>query len=560
MILNFPQSVRSIQRIQEIARVLTKHGFGHFLERLDLARYLPFHQVFLKPKAVAEPTTVGRRLARACEELGPTFVKFAQMLSTRPDLLPPDIINELKLLQDRVAPFDADIAKRIVAEDLGTSPEECFREFDVQPFASGSIAQVHNAVAKNGEKLVVKVKRPGIDRTLQLDMHILQGLAQAAERFLPELQAFHPTQIVEEFSRNLIRELDFINEASATARFGEAFADDPNVTIPRVRWDLTAPRVLALERIEATRITAVMDADDKRWDKSAVGKNIADAFFKQFFEVGIFHADPHPGNLLVLPPSGIALIDFGSVGVVDDELAGHLAIGLNAIVRKEIDIVIDVLADLGSVQPDTNRTLLRRDLSSFVDKYYGLPLKRLDMQTIFIELTDLLRRNDVSLPRDLVLMTKSLVEIWSIALDLDPELNLVEMLEPRLRTLLRERFTAQRLFKGVGISAWHFLNVFKNFPRQLRDLMRSMAVGQWRINVQHQNLETLANELDRSSNRLAVAIMVAAVVIGSSLVIRESETQLLGIPLSTFGAVGFVFAGFMGIYLLFAVWRSGKMY
>jgi ubiquinone biosynthesis protein len=560
MILNIPQSVRSIQRIQEITRVLARHGFGHILDRLNLGRYLPFHHVFLRPVAEEERSTIGKRMASVCQELGPSFVKFAQMLSTRPDLLPPDIIDQLKLLQDRVAPFDAEIARQIIAEDLGASPDECLAGFDPIPFASGSIAQVHNAVDKNGEKLVMKVKRPGIDRVLHLDMHILEGLAQAAERFVPELLLFHPTLIVSEFSRTVIRELDFINEASATARFGEVFADDPTVVIPKVRWDLTGSRVLTLERIQARRITEFIDAHDGQMERQAIARNLAEAFFRQFFELGIFHADPHPGNLLVLPPARIALVDFGSIGVVDDELSGHLAIGLVGLIKKEIDIVIDVLADMGALHDDTNRSLLRRDLAEFVNKYYGLPLKRMEVQTVFKELTSLLRRNDVNLPRDLVLLTKSFVEVSGVALQLDPELNLLEMIGPKVRQMLRDRFTAQRLIKTAGISTWHFLNVMKNLPRQVRDLMRSLSVGQWRLNVQHQNLETLANELDRSSNRLAVSVLIAAIIVGSSLVIRESATRLFNIPLSTFGAIGFIFAGLMGTWLLFAIWRSGKMY
>jgi ubiquinone biosynthesis protein len=562
MILSLPQSVRSLQRFQEIVRVLVKHGFGHFIDRLDLRSYMSLPQWWRTSKAARPPAdhlSAGQRIARVCEELGPTFVKMAQIASTRPDLIPANVLNDLKSLQDRVEPFDPQVAKQIVEQDLGQPVDQAFATFEENAFASGSIAQVHRASDAAGNPLIVKVRRPDIERTIELDIHILENLAQLAEALIPEIQLYHPNLIIEEFSRSIRRELDFVNEASAITRFHEAFRDDETVWIPKVYWDMTGPRVLTMEEIRGIPVGKLIDNGDERCDRRAVANNLATAFFRQFFEIGIFHADPHPGNLLISPPGRIGLIDFGNVGQVDDELAGQLTIALLGALRKEIDLVIDVLADVGAVGSKLDRTLLRRDLSDMLNKYYGLPLKRLDLEPIFNELTDILRRNDIALPRNFILLIKSLVEVAGVALQLDPEFNLVELLLPRIKGLLRDRFNLNRLARTAGMSGWHLINILKNSPGQLRDALRRMAAGKWEINIRHRDLEVLGNELDRSSNRLSVAIIIAAVLIASSSVIKEQSTFFFGISLSTVGVIGYIVAGLMGLSLLVAIWRSGRL-
>jgi len=543
--------------------VLTKHGFGHLVERLHLVRYVPLSRWRRAPEpldAAEAPSSIGRRLVMVCEELGPTYIKLGQMVSTRPDLAPAGIIHELRRLQDHVAPFDSAEAKRIIADDLGAAVEQCFAEIEPEPFASGSIAQTYHARTTDGQRVVVKVKRPGIERLVRLDLYILRWIAETLERTVPEIALYRPVAIVDEFERTITREMDFLNEASATARFGEAFRDDPTVHIPQVRWDLTGPRVLTLEDLPGVSIYAILEGDaDRGIDRRMVARHLADLFLKQFFEIGLFHADPHPGNLLISTTGRIGLIDFGMVGQVDDELAGQMVIGLIAAVNKEVDVVIDVLADIGALGVDADRSELRRELRELVDKYYGLPLKRLDLLTLFTELTDLMRRNDVTVPRDFVLLGKSLVTVAGVVLQLDPELNLVETIRPRLRRMLQIRFSPQRVSKTLGLSIWHVLNILKNAPAQIRETMRRMARGQLQMTIQHRNLEYLASELDRASNRLAVSILIAAIIIGSSWTIG-SEKKLVGlVPLSAIGAIGYFIAGIMALWLVAAILRSGRM-
>lgn len=562
--VSLPQTVRGIHRLRQIAVVLTRHGFGHFVERVNLRRFVPMAGL-LFPKAAAEievdpMASIGQRLVRVCEELGPTFVKLGQLASTRPDLVPAPIVKALTRLQDRVEPFDADTARRIIEADLGASIEHLYTSFDEQPIASGSIAQVHCAVTRQGREVVVKVKRPGIDAMIALDMHVLRWLAHGAETYIPELRVYHPRVIVEEFAQTIHRELDFVYEGSATQRFCEAFQDTPAIIIPRVEWELTASNVLTMHRLVGLRMTQVLARMPANVDRRRLAQNLAECFLRQFFEMNLFHADPHPGNLLVFEPDRLGLIDFGMVGQVSDELSGQLVVALVATIQREMDVVIDVLADLAALGPETDRTALRRDLRELLEKYYGQPLKRLDLRTIFYELIELMRRYDVALPRDFVMLGKSLVAVAGVALQLDPNLNLLEMIRPRIKRMIHERLSPNRIVRGLTMSTWHILSVLRELPRQIRDWTRRANRGQIQINIRHQNLDYLASEIDRSSNRLALSIFSAATIIGSSMLVQVApERTVLGVSLQYFGMVGFMVSFFLGLGLIVAILRSGKL-
>ena len=558
---SLPQTVRAMQRLQRIATVLTRHGFGHMVDRLSLRRYVPFRRR-LRPSA---PTrTVGQRLVRVCEDLGPTFIKLGQMASTRPDLLPPDLIADLRRLQDHVAPFDGAQAKARVAEALGRPIEECFTTFDEQPIASGSIAQVHTATAPDPQRvggdmpLVVKVRRPGIEQTIASDIHILRGLADTIERYVPELRVYRPRVIVDEFDRSIRQELDFIHEASATASFDELFGSDPQVVSPSVRWDLTTSSVMTMQRIDGRPLAEALAAGTV--NRPVLARTLAMAFFRQYFRAGIFHADPHPGNLQVLGEQRLGLLDFGIVGRVDDELADQMAVILVATVKKRVDIIVDALADLGTLDRDTDIRQLRRDLTDLLEKYYGLPLKHLELQAIFSEVTAITRQNRVQLPRDFVLLAKSMVTVTGVALQLDPQINLLELLGPQVRQLALERLSVRRLVAGAGVGAWHLLNVVRSAPRTLRDVFRHLRQGHLQVTIRHQNLDHLASELDRASNRLSFSVIMASIFLGSSMLVTSSSTVAwFGVRIQTFGFVGYLVAAIMGLWLLLAILRSGKL-
>jgi ubiquinone biosynthesis protein len=564
-LVTLPKTVRTFARLRVIAQVLSRHGFGHFVERLQLQRYMPSIDWLRRVKQPEGPEVdpleaIGARLVRVCEELGPTFVKLGQMASTRPDVLPQQVLTALSRLQDDVAPFPSEQARRLFHDDVGMSVEKVFREFAAEPFASGSIGQVHRARTADGQDVVVKIKRPGIDNTVHLDIYVLQWMADRAEALFPELRPYHPKMLVDEFAQTIRRELDFINEASTTSRFHEAFEDDPHIRTPQVRWDLTGPSVLTMEYMSGIRLREALTQRRAECDLPALARNLSECFLKQFFELGFFHADPHPGNLLLSPPDDLVIFDFGMVSQMDDELAGRLVIGIVAAVNREIDVVIDVLADMGALGKNTDRRVLAGDLRAMLDKYYGLPIKRLDFGSLFPELIETVRRNDVILPRDFVALFKSLSTVSGVVLQLDPNFNLLELIKPKLTRMLAERASPRRIARMMAMSSWHILNIVRDAPRLVRDIMRGMGRGHFQINIRHENIDYLASELDRSSNRLAFSVLMAATIVGSSMVLSmATEVKILHFPIRYLAFGGYFLSFVMGIGLLIAIIRSGKM-
>ncbi|GMV97102.1 MAG: AarF/ABC1/UbiB kinase family protein [Phycisphaerae bacterium] len=566
--LRLPRTVRSIQRVQHIARVLTRHGLGHLVDRLPLSRFVPMPRLRRKPEeatADLSHASLGQRLVRAFEELGTTFIKLGQMISTRPDVFPADIVDAMVKLQDHVPPFDTAVARRIIASNLGREVDACFSEFAAEPFASGSIAQVYRAATRPdpgrpAEKVVVKVRRPDIDEVIRLDMGILRWLADVAERLIPEWAVYQPRAVVEEFERTLIRELDFVNEAATISRFAETFGYDPAFRVPRVHWELSGPAVLTLEELPGVSAQVMLAQDDGQINRKVLADRLAKAFVRQFFEIGMFHADPHPGNLLITPPANVGLIDFGLTGQIDDDMLGYLVVALLGAFNREAEVIVEVLAEMNALGDDTDRRQLRRAFLELIDKYYGLPLYRFDPQTLFYEITGLVQQQHVSLPREFVLLGKSLVGVGGVCLQLDPQMDLLELVKPKLKGILARRMTPQRLIKAASISGWHLFHILKSAPGQIRDVSRRLARGKWQVNIRHQNLDYLATEMDRASNRLSFAVVIGAIIVGSSWIISAPSTStFLGVRLPVFGIVGYLVAGVMGLTLVVSILRSGKL-
>jgi ubiquinone biosynthesis protein len=561
--LKFTRGVQSLHRLQYIARVLTQHGFGHIVHRLELGRLVPIwlrRTSDSKSVEAAPPATIGRRLRRVANDLGPIYVKFGQILAGRPDVLPPEILAELRSLQDDVDPFDVAVARTIIGEELGKPLDEAFASFDDAPVASGSIGQVHRATLPDGREVVVKVRRPNIESSVRADLQILRWLAEALERWVPESRVYRPTVLIDEFERTLAAELDFLHEAAITARFSETFREDPHIDVPEVIWSHSTVKVLTLQLVSGENLDQALERDGHRLNRKELAKHLADAYLRQFFELGTFHADPHPGNILIMPPARIGLVDFGQTGVIGDTTAGHLLMLLIGAVSRDVELVTVALVEMGASGSGTDRRQLSRDVQSLLDKYYGQPLQRLQVGTIFYELAAIVRQHDLLIPRDVVLMLKSLATVWGVALRLDPDLDLVALMRPRLSALVRDRLGPRRLARAGGVTLWHLFNFLKTAPQQLREVLRQVSSGQWQLNVRHENLDSLAKEMDRSGNRLAFSIVIAAVVIASSMIVTSDSTMVvLGIRLQVFGFIGYIIAGILGIGLLVAILRSGRL-
>jgi len=564
---NIARTSRKAQRLTEIALVLVRHGFSHFVHRLNLHRYLPRAHKLAARAERRDEETLAHRLSLVMEELGPTFVKLGQMLSTRPDLLPESFVNEFRRFQDHVAPFSGDEARAVVERELGGPIEQLFQSFSDHPLASGSLAQVHGATLSSGQQVAVKVKRPGIERTVLTDVELLKGLARYAERHVAEMQVYRPVLVIDELHRSIRRELEFITEASYTSKFHQALADLEGVRTPAVCWDLTTSNVLTLERLDGFNIGDGAQIDRRGIDRRKLTAALVAAFMRMYFELGLFHADPHPGNLLVQEDGTLAIIDFGNSGHLAADLKGQIATLLIALVRADTDIVLQQMADLGMFQPGADRQRLKGDIMELLDRYYGMPLKRLDTRMIFADLARVARENQVLLPREFIGLARSFVMVTSTAKAVDPGFNLAAAVEPYAAKLLREKFSPRGALKSLALTFYTLSRLMQKLPTQLADIVRKMDAGTWQILFKHEGLENLFNEMDRVTNRVAISIILGAIVIGSSLIMHArlwpTIGSLLGAPgggpdLSILGLIGFLVAGVLGLWLVWDILRSGR--
>ncbi len=562
-LIPFGRRLREIGRLGHVLSVLTKHGFGWLVVSLHMDRFVPFRKRLL-PRARAAETLAGasaaQRVANVLEELGPTYIKLGQVLGGRQDLLPPDYIHEFRKLQDRVKPFPTEMARSVVEDELGASAEEVFAEFGPEPFAAGSIGQAYHARTREGRPVVVKVRRPNVREVLESDVDILMRLALLAERYVPEYRVFRPVLLVEEFAQTVRRETDFVAEASSTERFRRAFEEQEHIVVPEVLWELSGPGILTLELIEgiaASNEEALGEADV---DRKAIASHLTDCFMHQYFQMGLFHSDPHQGNLVIQPPGRLGILDFGQVGRLSDDMRSKLGTLLIAGIQREYDIVVDILDDVGAMPEDLDEERLKTDLATLVDKYVGIPIKRVNLGTLFEELTETARRYRVVLPRDFVLLGKSLVTMGGVALQFDPDVSMVEVVRPKLRWLAAEKVDPRRLASRGLKSAYHLAALIDQGPRHLRQLSRKMLRGRLQIQFRHENLDRLITELDRSSNRLAFALVVAAVIVGSSLILQaDVGWNLPGTDVPVLGLLGFLVAGLLGVWLALAILRSGRL-
>jgi ubiquinone biosynthesis protein len=559
-LIPFSRQWKNLSRLRHVGHVLTSHGYGWLIVNLHLDRFVPFRKRLLRREYAEEegPTpTAAARVAHVLEELGPTYVKLGQVLGSRADLLPPAFIEEFRKLQDRVKPFPTVEARAAIELELGRPIDSLFSSFDDEPFAAGSIAQAYRATTQDGEAVVVKVRRPGVRDLLDADLDILHRLAELAESYVPEYRVFRPVTLVEEFAQTVRREVDFIAEASSTQRFAAAFADRPAIRVPKVYWNLTTAGVLTMERLEGIPIYDAKALAAAGADRKQLAANLVDCFLHQFFEMGLFHSDPHPGNLIVQPPAGIGILDFGQMGRMSDTMRSKLATALVAAIHRDFDIVMDVLDDLGTLPDDVDADRLKADLAALVDKYAGLPLQRVNIKNLFEEITAAARRHRAVLPRDFVLLGKSLVTMGGVALDLDPEMSMVEAVKPRVHRLVTDKLSPKHLLRQGVTSAYHMAALAEQGPRQFRQLLRKVMRGRLQFAFRHENLDRAINELDRASNRIAFAMIVAATILGSSMLLAFNVGMVQGVPV--LGTLGFLFAAVLGAWLIVAILRSGRL-
>lgn len=561
-LFNIGRTYRSLKRITEILQVLTKHGFGHIVARLHLNAYLPGMKKYLGVAAGIPPhlaeDSVAYRFRSMLQELGPTFVKLGQILSSRPDILPENFIQELKLLQDHVVPFSVTQILAIIEKALGLPAQKVFSYFDEKVLASGSIGQVHSAQLPDGTWAIVKVKRPGIDKIIATDLTILRFLAQLAENYIEELRILQPLTIVEEFARTIQKELDFTVEAAYTEKFYLLLKDDAAVNSPRVFWEYTTPNIITLEKLSGTNIGDMKWLSENRIDRKILAYNLAYSFTKQYFVWGMFHADPHPGNILVGKDGKIYLIDFGMVGHLSDELKSQLATTVLAGMSNNLEMLIEVYADIGAFPDQLNQRDLKTDILELLDKYLNTPFQHLDMAKVFEDIVRLARTHKAILPRDFVLLGKSLVMITGLAQSLDPDFNLARAITPHLKTILKEKFTPGRLFHVGSYQLWSLWSLLERLPSDIKQLMRLARKGNLRLTIRHESLERFLQDIDRTANRLSFSIILASLLISASVIIlARVGPKFHDIPV--LGIIGYGIAFVLGFWLVATTFRSGRL-
>lgn len=549
---------RSLRRYRQIVSVLLKYGFGQVLHQMNIFTRLRIGKMTQRKAEGLERLTYAQRIRLALEELGPTFVKLGQILSMRPFLIPLELVLELTKLQDEVAPFPFPLVKDIVEKELAKPLDELFSSFETVPIASASLSQVHKAVTKDGSVVVVKVQRPGIREVIEADLEILRDLVNLLEKYVPESRQFDPSGIREELKKSIRREIDFNNEARNIEIFRENFIDEKSVFIPQVFWDMSTSRVLTMEFIDGVKISNLEELEKRGIDKKILAHIGGQMVFKQIFEDGFFHADPHPGNLFALEGNIIAPVDFGMMGRLSETSMNELADILISVVNWHPAGVVKVYQDMEVVAEDVNPRALEADLADFLYKYHKIPLSRLDMKTLINEVFEIIHRYNIHIQSEWMLLSKALITFEEVAKMLDPEYDLVTEAVPYVKKLAYRKFKPKALLKDLFTTSLDLRDLLTTLPFELKRIVKNLAKGRITLTFQHKGLDKLILEIDRASNRVSFALIIAAIIVGSSLIMRlETKYTLFGYSL--IGILGYVFAGVLGIWLVIAILKSGKL-
>ncbi|MCD5390798.1 AarF/UbiB family protein [candidate division NPL-UPA2 bacterium] len=545
------------QRLRQILNVLVKHGFGYLIESLNLQRYLSLGKRIVTFKKRQEPVrerrTMAERARLALEELGPTFIKLGQILSARSDLIPSEFLREFKKLQDEVPAFSFPEVKQIVEREFGLSLKELFSQFEEVPMAAASIAQVHRASLLDGGKVIVKVQRPGIAEKIKADLQILLYLAPLVERHIPRSRLYSPVGVVEEFAATVRGELDFTVEANHTERFYRNFQENEAVRIPQVYWDLTSQRVLTLERIEGIKINDIPALERAHIDRKKIAVNGVNAFLKQIFEHGFFHADPHPGNFFVLNKEVIGLVDFGIVGRLNQETLHSLSNMFISLISHDLERLGDEVVNLGLPPEEFDLKGFNQNLLEFVDSYFGVPLKRIRAENFINDLVRIAGKHGIRLPRDFVLLGKTVFIIGGIGRELDPDFDFLQVAKPFAYDLIKRRLHPKKLFINLTRTLSEVSSSLESLPGQVSQILRRFRQGEFKLTIEHKGLEEAIRDRDRSSNRMALGLVITSLIIASSLLIQSQG------PIFWVGIFGFSLAALLGLWLVIGIFRSGRL-
>ena len=556
---------KHIRRYRQIILVFAKHGFGTLMDHMGILSYL---KIGRKVKKTAETEiyqlTVGQRLRLSLEELGTTFIKLGQILSTRPELLPPDIMEELEKLQDAVPPFPFAEVRNVIEDELGDELENIFASFEKKPLAAASIAQVHLAEITPGNRVVVKVQRPKIERYIKIDIEILEDLADFIDNHTKYGKLYNFSRMIQEFKNSLADELNFRVEGENAVKFRRNFQRDEGVIVPNIFWMHTTRRVLTMEYVDGTRINDIEALDKKGIDRKLIAYNLTTSLLNQMLRDGFFHADPHPGNIMVVEGNVIAFLDLGMVGRLSEQQKTQFLKMLRGISTKNSRFIIDGIIGLNAMPSHVNMKSLEKDIDTIRDKYSTMPLSQIRFDEVFREIFDVAFLYNIELPSEFTLLIKALMTLEGIVEVLDPQLSVLEVAEPMAGQLILRLFSPGKIGKEVLEGAMDYGNLAKKFPSSILNFIRKLEEDEFALEFKLNDIDRIVNRFDKAfhSLQLTVVLLAVSIIIGAIIISFGMTAQTGGLEAYVLNLtvlkIGLALAAAIVVSLIISVLRSGR--
>lgn len=539
-----------LKRYKQIAEVLIKYGFDFVAQELMNRGYIPKYLYCIKQ--VKHKYTSGERLRLAFEELGPTFIKLGQIMSTRRDIFPEDVIDELAKLQDNVLPFTFAEAKEVFEAEMKRTIEDSFSNFNSIPIASASIGQVYHARLKTGEEVVVKIQRPKIKTIIERDLEILFNLAKIIDKRSREYNPLPLTDVIDEFTYTIIRELDYTFEARNAEKFSEYFSKDDKVQIPGIYWEYTTKKVLTMEKINGVKIIDYIELEKQGWDLKKLATIGAHSFLKQVFIFGFFHGDPHPGNLFALKENRIAYVDFGIVGFLDRGSLKMITDIFTAAARKDVEKIVNTLMEVEAINPETNLRRLREDISLMINMYYNMPLKRLNISDALKQCMEVAYTNNIKLPSQFIILLKALITLEGSGKYLHPDFSLSDIAKDFVKEIYLNKFHPKNLFGDIRDYYEEIFDSFKYLPKQIRNFLKKLENNKIQLNIEISHFDFIVRELSNIADLFSLSMISSALIIGSSIIIySDHKPQIYG--LTSLGFIGYAVAAVLSASIIFSV-------
>jgi ubiquinone biosynthesis protein len=557
---NRPFRFRNLNRLRKVIGVLAKYGFDDVVAHTQLHKIIPRRRLTSLKKEGKKIVAQNRyeRIRLAFEELGPTFIKLGQILSNRHDLLPKELTKEFEKLQDDVSTdFELDVFAEI-KNRLGINPDDEFKEIKTEPEASASIAQVHRAQLKNGEWVVLKIQRPGIRDMIEADIEIVRYIFRMLEKRIPEIAVYKPLDLLDAFEKSIMTELNFVTEANSVQRFRSNFKDDERIYVPKVYRQYSNDTVLCMEEVLGTKTSDLEALKKREIDIDKIVEIGVDAYFKQVFKHGYFHADPHPGNFVVTNDERVCFLDFGMMGSIlprDKEVFGEMVVNF---IRKDVRRLIINIEDISGKSILEERKSLEYDLYDMIQEVSSTSLQDMNMEMLYEKIHGFIYRHKIAIPSDLFLLMRAFVVMEGMGLRLKPDFNLMEAMEPYAKKLILQKYHPKTVINSFWETFLDARDLMKGLPEDTKKILENVKEGKLKIAFVHQGLEGFYQSMDRDTNRLSLAVITAALIIGSSLVVHSGIPPLiLNIPI--IGFIGFSLSMILGIWIVISILRKNKI-